>query len=126
MIEHLRTPEMPTSTLPFSPATAFGNLLFISGQASVDLEGKLVPDTFEGEMRRSMENLRRILEAAGSGLDKVLQVRAFVDDIEDLAEFNRLYREYFHEPYPARTTILNCFKGALKFEIDCIAVRENS
>jgi Endoribonuclease L-PSP len=75
------------------------------------------------EFRRSMEHLRRILRACGSDLDKVARVNAYVKDAADLPEYNRLYREYFKPPYPARTTITNCL-GKVKFEIDVIAVSE--
>jgi 2-iminobutanoate/2-iminopropanoate deaminase len=100
-------------------------LVFVSGQASVDAEGKIVGDTFEGEFRRSMENLRKVLVSAGCSLEHVVQTRCYVDKREHLAEFNRLYAATFKAPYPARTTIVNCFEGLLKFEIDCIAVAPN-
>lgn len=112
---------LPDTPLPFSLATQFGSLLFISGQAAVDSSGKVVAGTFEEEFRRSMENLRGILEAANSGLDRVLQVRSYVRDAENIPLYNRLYREYFSAPFPARTTLSGCL-GKLQFEIDCIAV----
>lgn len=113
---------VPTSHLPFSPAVRVGALVFVSGQASVDDEGRLVPDDFAGEMRRSIENLRRVLEGAGLSLDDVAQVRAYVDDPADLPTFNAVYREYFDQPLPARTTLIGCLGGVVKFEIDAIAV----
>jgi 2-iminobutanoate/2-iminopropanoate deaminase len=120
--EYPQLPDTPTSHLPFSPCVKVGGFVFVSGQASVDKTGQIVSDTFEGEFRRSMDNLITILKAAGCTLADVVQTRNYVDRREDVAEFNRLYREYFAAPYPARTTITNCFGGMLKFEIDCIAV----
>lgn len=108
--------------LPFSLATQVGNMLFVSGQASVDESGKIVAGTFDEEFRRSMENLRRILEAAGSDLRHVVRVCSYVRDPAYLGEYNRLYREYFSAPYPARTTLTGCLPEALHFEIDVIAV----
>lgn len=122
MIEYPSTDTIPTSHLPFSPCTVVGNLLFVSGQASVDAEGAIVPDTFEGEVRRSINNLRRILEAAGSGLDCVVQTRNYIRDSDDLPVFNVLYQEFFRAPYPARTTITGCLPDTLLYEIECIAV----
>lgn len=119
--EVVRGSGVPASHLPFSPAIRAGGFVFVSGQASVDDGGKIVVDTFEGEFRRSMENARRILAAAGLTLADVVQVRSYVDNPADLPEYNRLYREYFAEPFPARTTIVNCLGGALKFEIDMTA-----
>ncbi len=112
---------VPTSSLPFSPALQVGNLVFISGQASVDLSGKIVVDTFEGEMRRSFENARKILEAAGLTFVDVVQVRNYVAREEDLARFNEIYIEYFSKPFPARTTLIGCLGDLLKFEVDMIA-----
>lgn len=122
MIEHLSSPDMPTSHLPFSPAVRVGDLLFVSGQASVDRSGTIIPDTFEREMRRSLDNLATILTAAGSDLHHVVQTRNYVRDPADLQTFNRLYREYFKAPYPARTTIVHCLNEELRYEIDCVAV----
>ena len=119
--EVIRGPGVPTSHLPLSPALRAGGFVFVSGQASADESGKIVADTFEGEFRRSLENVRRILTAAGVTFADVVQVRSYVDNPADLPEYNRLYREYFAEPYPARTTIVNCLGGALKYEIDLMA-----
>lgn len=99
--------------------------MFVSGQASVDDMGAIVQDTFAGEFRRSLENVRRILHAAGLTLADVVQVRSYVDNPGDLAEYNSLYREYFSDPYPARATIVNCLGGALKYEIEVVAWRGN-
>ena len=121
MIEYPVSSETSRSPLPFSPATKVGNLLFVSGQASTDENGNRVPDTFEGEFRRAVENLRRIVEAAGSGLDRVVQVRSYLRDAENLSLYNTLYREYFKEPFPARTTLTGCLEN-LQFEIDCVAL----
>ena len=122
MIEYPSAPDTPRSHLPFSPCTKVGDLIFVSGQASVDATGKIVSDSFEGEMRRSIENLRKVLETAGSDLAHVVQTRNYVRDAEELPLFNRLYREYFSAPFPARTTITNCLPPSLRYEIECVAV----
>jgi 2-iminobutanoate/2-iminopropanoate deaminase len=116
-------PETPVSHLPFSPCVAVGDLIFVSGQASVDEKGNIVSDTFEGEVRRSIENLRKVLEGAGSDLAHVVQTRNYIRDVPDVPLFNQLYREYFSDPYPARTTITSCLPPALKYEIEAVAVR---
>jgi 2-iminobutanoate/2-iminopropanoate deaminase len=124
-IQYPRKPDTPVSHLPFSPAVRVGDLIFVSGQASVDVTGKIVPDTFEGEFRRSVENLRKVLESAGSDLQQVVQTRNYVRDPANVARYNELYREYFSAPYPARTTITNCLPPTLHFEIECIAVTKS-
>ncbi len=121
-LEYPREPDTPVSHLPFSPSVRVGDLIFVSGQASVDATGKIVPDTFEGEFRRSVENLRKVLETAGSDLKHVVQTRNYVRDAANVARYNELYREYFSVPFPARTTITNCLPPTLHYEIECIAV----
>ena len=121
-ITYPKTSDTPTSHLPFSPAVRVGDLIFVSGQASVDETGKIVPDTFDGEFQRSVGNLRRILEAAGSDLQHVVQTRNYVRDPADIARFNELYREVFAAPHPARTTLTHCLPETLRYEIECVAV----
>jgi 2-iminobutanoate/2-iminopropanoate deaminase len=122
-ITYPRNSDTPTSHLPFSPSVCFGDLIFISGQASVDATGQIVSDTFEGEFRRSIENVRKVLAAAGSDLAHVIQTRNYVRDAADVPLYNQLYREYFSEPFPARTTITNCLPPALRYEIEVVAVK---
>ena len=121
-IEYPVPPDVASTHLPYSPATKVGNLIFVSGQASTNhLTGEIISDTFENEFRRTIENLRRILRACGSDLDKVVQVRSYVKNGSDWEQYNRLYREYFKPPYPARTTLSGCL-GTVLYEIDVIAV----
>ena len=115
-------PDTPVSHLPFSPVVRVGDLVFVSGQASVDATGKIISDTFEGEFRRSVENLRKVLQTAGCDLNDVVQTRNYVRDAAEVPLYNQLYREYFSAPFPTRTTITNCLPPALRYEIECIAV----
>ena len=114
--------DTPTSHLPFSPCVVVGDLIFVSGQASVDKAGNIIADTFEGEFRRSMENVRLVLESAGSDLAHVVQTRNYVRDAANLPLYNQLYREYFPQPSPARTTITDCLPPDLKYEVEAVAV----
>lgn len=110
------------SNLPFSPGIIAGDFMYVSGQASVDAEtGAIISDSFEGEMRRSIENLRAILEAGGLSLENVINVRGYVANEADLAEYNRIYPEYFSAPRPTRSTIVGVLGTRLKFELDCVA-----
>lgn len=115
-------PDTPVSHLPFSPVARVGDLVFVSGQASVDATGKIISDTFEGEFRRSVENLRKVLQTAGCDLNDVIQTRNYVRDAANVPLYNQLYREYFAAPFPTRTTITNCLPPTLHYEIECIAV----
>lgn len=120
-MEPIFVPDRPSGPLPFSPAVRSNGFVFVSGQASVDERGTIVPDTFAGEMRRSFENVVTVLAAAGLALSDVVQTRMYVRDPGDLAECNRIYLDYFDEPYPARTTITNCLPPTLRFEVDVTA-----
>lgn len=114
-------PGIPNIALPFSPAIRSGDFVFVSGQASVDLDGNIVKASFDEECRRSFENIRAVLKAAGLGFEDVVQVRAYVANQADLPEFNAIYKEYFSEPYPARSTLMGCLGDLLKFEMDVMA-----
>jgi 2-iminobutanoate/2-iminopropanoate deaminase len=120
-VKVLRSPGVPVSHLPFSPAVQAGGFVFVTGQASVDHAGEIIRDTFEGEFRRSIQNLRAVLAGAGLELENVVQVRSYVDNPDDVDLYNQLYTEYFSEPYPARTTIVGCLGGAIKYEVDVVA-----
>lgn len=126
LVSYPKLPDTPVSHLPFSPCVVVGDLIFVSGQASVDQQGNIISDTFEGEFRRSIENVRQILEAAGSDLEHVVQTRNYVRDAADLPLYNQLYREYFPTPAPARTTITNCLPPTLRYEVEVVAVRRAS
>ena len=113
--------DTPKSSLPFSPAIHAGDYIFFSGQASVDMKGNIVSGTFAEECRRTFDNLEKVLKAAGVEFENIVQVRNYVGKQEYLQEFNKIYREYFKKPYPARTTITGCLGDMLKFEVDAIA-----
>ena len=117
----IRPAGLPLGRLPFSPAVRANGFVFVSGQASTGPAGDIVPDTFEGEFRRTVGNVRLVLAAAGLALADVVQVRSYLADPADLAEYNRLYRDYFSEPFPARTTLVSCLGTAIKFEMDVTA-----
>ncbi len=123
LVSYPMLPGTPVSAQPFSPSVVVGDLIFVSGQASVDLEGKIISDTFEGEFRRSIENVLKVLESAGSDLAHVVQTRNYVRDAEDLPLYNKLYSEYFPAPCPARTTIVNCLDPSLRYEVEAVAVK---
>ena len=114
----------PKAKGPYSAAVAFEGLLFVSGQAAVDPDtGKVVGETLEEQVARAFENVRLILEDAGSSLDQVLKVTFYLGDMDYFARANEVYKRFFTEgSYPARTTIQ---AGRLPFdilvEIDVIA-----
>lgn len=101
-----------------------GSIVF-SGHGAVDAEGRYLAADFEGQMRHTLELLAITLQQAGVGFEDVYSVRSYVRDPENLPIYNSIYREYFCEPFPARTTITNCLPPGLEFEIECIAEERN-
>lgn len=120
-ITPIRGQDVIKSALPFSPGIRAGDYVFVSGMASADENGQIIHDTFAAEARRTYENLGRVLRGAGLDFGRVVQVRCYLGQQEDWDEHNRIYREYFSEPFPARTTLVGCLGDLVKYEVDCIA-----
>jgi len=110
--------------LPFSSAVRVGNLLFLSGQIGV-VPGtrNLAPGGIEGQTRQTMENIKAVLEYAGSGLDRVVKCTVFLGNIADYAAMNAIYTSFFPKDPPARSTMAasGLALGAA-VEIECIAL----
>jgi len=116
-------PDVPASPTgrSNSPAIRAGDFVFVSAQSSTGADGRILPDTLEAEMRRAFMNIEQILAATAAKLSDIVQLRAYLDDPADLAEFNRLYPRFMTPPYPARTTLTGCLAGVVKFSADVIA-----
>lgn len=120
-IQPIRGDNIIKSPLPFSPAIRAGDFVFVSGMASADENGKIIPDTFENEARRTYHNIARILKAANLDFSRVVQVRCYLAKQEDWDAHNQIYREFFTEPFPARTTLIGCLGDLVKYEVDLVA-----
>jgi 2-iminobutanoate/2-iminopropanoate deaminase len=108
---------------PYSQAIIEGDFIFVAGQGCMNpLTGKLERGDVRSETKRVFENLRAILEAAGSSLDHVVKCNVYLRDIDDFAAMNEVYATYFAAPFPARTTIqAGALPGGIAVEIECIA-----
>jgi 2-iminobutanoate/2-iminopropanoate deaminase len=95
----------PPVVAPYSHAVRTGNLLFISGQTPVTLEGKVLEGDFKAETRQCLENLKAIIEGAGSSMEKVVKVTGFLTTMDNFAAFNEVYKEYFTENFPSRSCV---------------------
>jgi len=104
-MEKIVTNQAPAAIGPYSQAIRAGGLVFVSGQIPLTPEGVLVEGTIAEQARQALANLRAVLEAAGSGLDRVVQVTAYLTDIAGFEAFNKVYAEFFTEPYPARAVV---------------------
>ena len=126
MKQIIQTDSAPTPVGPYSQAVSAGNLLFVSGQGALNpATGEPVRDSIEVEAKQVMENLKAILEAAGSSLDKVVKSTCYVTDLGDFKAFNAVYATYFTQDPPARTTI-QAARLPLDFrvEVDVIAMMD--
>jgi len=79
--------------------------VFVSGQIPLRPDGELVEGDFAAQVRQVLTNVRAVLEAAGSGLDRVVQVTAYLTDMANFPIFNEVYAEFFDAPYPARAVV---------------------
>jgi len=117
------TEKAPKPLGPYSQAIVEGGFIFVAGQGCTNpLTGKLELGDVRSETKRTFENLRAILEAAGSSLDDVVKCNVYLRDINDFAAMNEVYKTIFAPPFPARTTIqAGALPGGIAVEIECIA-----
>lgn len=118
------TPEgTPQPIAPYSWATQAGNLIFVSGQASLGPDGKIVgPGDIRRQTEQTLENIRMTLEAAGATFDDVVKTTVWITDIAEYAGMNEVYRRYFPDGPPARATLITALvMEGLLVEIDAIA-----
>jgi len=119
----VHTPRVPSARVPLSQAIKAGEWVFASGQLGLDVAtGKLAPGGIAAETRQVCENLKSILEAAGSSLDKVVKVTIYMVDLGELMAMNEVFSRYFPVDPPARTTF-QCVAlvGGARVEIEAIA-----
>jgi 2-iminobutanoate/2-iminopropanoate deaminase len=122
----VRPGESLSPNAVFSPGIQFGRLLFVSGQGAHDPKThQVVEGPFSNQVRQCLENLRTVLEAAGSSLDQVLKCTVFLKDIGDYKDLNETYHKFFPTNPPARSTVaVKDLPGDSPVEIECFAYAE--
>jgi 2-iminobutanoate/2-iminopropanoate deaminase len=121
----ISTSKAPAAIGPYSQAIQVGNLVFASGQIPIDpAMGNFVAGGVREQARQSLTNVKAILDEAGLTLDNVVKTTVFLADMNDFADVNAVYAEFFAEPYPARSAVAvkTLPKGAL-VEIEVIAAQ---
>ena len=113
----------PKAIGPYSAALRAGGLLFVSGQVPLDPStGTMVDGDIAAQTRQVLQNLSALLEAGGSSLADVVRTTVYLADMNDFAAVNEVYRSFFSEPYPARSTIQAArLPRDARVEIDAIA-----
>ncbi len=121
----IHTDNAPKALGPYSQAIEVGNFIFASGQVPIDpATNAFVEGGIKEQTRQSLTNAQNILKEAGVSLANVVKTTVFLADMNDFADMNSIYAEFFTQPYPARSAVAvkTLPKGAL-VEIECIACK---
>ncbi len=125
----IQTDQAPAAIGPYSQGNRVVGaraMVFTAGQLGLDPKtGQLAPGGIEGECRQALANLKAVLEAGGSGLDRVVKVTVFLQTMDEFARMNDIYQSVFAPPYPARSAfaVAALPKGA-RVEIEAVALAE--
>lgn len=122
----VQTDRAPQAIGPYSQAQEVGSFIFTSGQIPLNTQGEVVQGGIEAQTRQVIENLKAVLEEAGSGLDDIIKVTVFIRDMNDFAKLNEVYGEYFGRSRPARSCVeVSRLPKDVSVEMECIALKAN-
>jgi 2-iminobutanoate/2-iminopropanoate deaminase len=124
-LRSVSTEKAPKAIGPYSQAIVAGDLIFAAGQVALDpVTGELVSADIRRQTARVLDNLAAVLDAAGSGLDRVVKCTVFLADFAEFAAMNEVYGQRFGQHRPARSTVgTTALPRGARVEIECIAVR---
>jgi len=116
--------KAPKAVGPYSLGIRIGDLIFTAGQVGLLAgTGQLAGDSIEEQTHQAMANLKSVLEASGSGLDRVVKTTVFMTDLGEFQRMNAVYGEYFTQEPPARSTVqVAALPLGAKVEIECVAI----
>ena len=120
----VKTDKAPKALGPYSVGVLVGSFIFASGQLGLDPQtGEIVQGGVEAETIQALSNIRSVLEAADSGLDRVIKTTVFLRDMADFAKMNAVYGSFFKDNFPARSTVqVAALPKAGAVEIEVIAL----
>jgi len=123
MKQAIAAPGAPKAIGPYSSALRAGQLLFVSGQVPFDpASGEMVTGGIDAQTRRVLQSIGALLEAGGLSFQAVVRTTVFLADMNDFAAMNEVYKTFFSEPYPARSTVQAArLPRDARIEIDAIA-----
>ncbi len=121
----ISTKNAPAAIGPYSQAICIGDTIFTSGMIPVIPEtGAIAGASVEEQARQAFTNLKNLLEASGSSMDKVIKTTVFIKDMNDFKRINDIYSTFFKEPYPARSCVeVARLPKDVKLEVEAIAVK---
>lgn len=109
---------------PYSPVIEVGDFLFLSGQVAIMEDGNILSGDTSSQAEKILENMKGLLERAGSSLSRIIKTNIYLVDLNDFPGVNEVYRRYFEEPFPARTTVqVSALPFNAKIEIEAIALK---
>lgn len=118
----ISTDKAPAAIGPYSQAIEVNGMVFTSGVIPVDPATGIIPEGIEAQARQAIGNLAALLEAAGTGTEKVIKTTVFIKEMDDFALVNRIYAEYFTGDYPARSCVeVSRLPKDVLIEIEAIA-----
>ena len=118
----IETPDAPPAIGPYSQGMRFGNLVCTSGQLPINPETGEVSENTKEQAHQCLKNLKAVLEAAGSSLNRVKKVTVFVRDMDEVTNINEVYKQYFKVPFPARSLVeVSRLPKDVKVEIEALA-----
>lgn len=123
MKQVIHTDSAPAAIGPYSQAIQIDDLLFVSGQVPIDPStGAIVEGDIKAQAQQSLNNLKAILNAAGTNMGAVVKTTVFLADMNDFAAMNEVYAQFFQEPFPARSAVqVGRLPKDAKVEIEAIA-----
>ncbi len=104
-MEKITTNSAPGAIGPYSQAIKAGGFLFTSGQIPLDPSTGALPEGASAQARQALTNLTNLIRAAGADVSKTVKTVVFIKNMDDFAEINKVYAEFFTEPYPARSCV---------------------
>lgn len=111
--------------LPFSDGVVAGNTLYVAGQEGTDEQSKLVAGGITAETKQALDNIQKVVKAAGFEMKDVVSVTVYLADIHEFGDMNKVYREFLPDPKPARATIQAvALVNNARIEISAIAVKQ--
>ena len=118
----VNTSKAPEALGPYSHATVINGLVFTSGQIPLNLDGEIVSDDVKAQTKQVLENVKVVLNEAGSNIDSVIKATIFIADMNEFQNINEVYGEYFAKHQPARSCVeVARLPKDVKVEIEVIA-----
>ena len=121
-MKEIKTNRAPAAVGPYSQAVISGNTIFTSGQIPINPQTGEIPRGIEEQARQAFENIKNLLEASGTSIDKVIKTTVFIKSMDDFSKLNEVYAMYFTAPYPARSCVeVAALPKGVLVEVEAIA-----